>query len=58
MPLRNLDSTLARAHLFQGKKITITTSPNQTIMLDGEASLDTPGEIEIMPGALEVIVPA
>jgi diacylglycerol kinase family enzyme len=58
LPLRNMDSTLARAHLFQGRRITITTTPHQSIMLDGETSLDTPGEIEIVPGALEVIVPA
>lgn len=58
LPLRNKDSTIAKAHMFQGKRVSITATPPQTITLDGEAGGQTPGEFEIIPQALEVIVPA
>lgn len=58
LPLRNMDSTIAKAHLFQGKRVSITTTPSQTVTLDGEEGGMTPCEIEILPQALEVIVPA
>jgi diacylglycerol kinase family enzyme len=58
LPLRNLDSTLARAHLFQGQHISIAASPKQFIALDGEANLETPGQIEVVPAVLDVIAPA
>lgn len=58
LPLRNKDSTIAKAHLFQGKRVKIRATPAQTITLDGEAGGQTPSEIELIPQALEVIVPA
>ncbi|MCA9866747.1 MAG: NAD(+)/NADH kinase [Anaerolineales bacterium] len=58
LPLRNKDSTLAKAHLFQGKRVSISTTSPQTITLDGENGGQTPAEIELIPAAIEIIVPA
>ncbi len=58
LPLRNKDSTIAKAHMFQGKRISITATPAQTVTLDGEEGGMTPSELELLPQALDVIVPA
>lgn len=58
LPLRNKDSALAKAHLFQGKRISISTTSPQKITLDGEEGGQTPAEIELLPAAMEIIVPA
>ncbi|MBP6015928.1 MAG: NAD(+)/NADH kinase [Candidatus Promineofilum sp.] len=58
LPLRNKGSALAKAHLFQGKHVSISTTPSETITLDGEDGGKTPADIELIPGAIEIIVPA
>ncbi len=58
LPLRNKDSTIAKAHMFQGKRISIKATPAQTVTLDGEEGGMTPSELELLPQALDVIVPA
>lgn len=58
LPLRNKDSTIANAHMFQGRHVKITATPAQTVTLDGEEGGQTPSEIEIIPKAIEVLVPA
>lgn len=58
LPMRDKDSTLAKAHLFQGKRISISSTSPQAITLDGEEGGQTPAEIELIPAAIEIIVPA
>jgi diacylglycerol kinase family enzyme len=58
LPLRIMDSTIAKAHMFQGRQVKISATPAQVITLDGEEGGQTPSEIEIMPQAIEIVVPA
>lgn len=51
------EETVARAHLFQGKRIHLETDPPQPVGIDGEMLGDTPVTIEVVPHAIEVIVP-
>ncbi len=51
------DETVARAHLFQGKRIRLETDPPQSVGIDGELLGDTPVTIEVVPHAIEVVVP-
>lgn len=55
--IRDKDSSLATVHLFQGKRISISATPIQEINLDGEGGGKTPTQIEVVPKAIEVIVP-
>jgi diacylglycerol kinase family enzyme len=51
------EETVARAHLFQGKRIHLDADPPQPVGIDGETLGDTPVTIEVIPQAIEVIVP-
>jgi diacylglycerol kinase family enzyme len=44
--------------LRQGKKIQIKTTPDQPVWTDGEYVGRTPISMEIVPGALRVVVPS
>jgi diacylglycerol kinase family enzyme len=55
--IRSDDNGLAKVHFFQGKRISIAAAPAQPVLLDGEASCETPIEVKVMPRAIEVIVP-
>lgn len=55
--IRSDDNGLAKVHFFQGKRISIAATPAQPVLLDGEASCETPIEVDVMPRAIEVIVP-
>lgn len=55
--IRSDDNGLAKVHFFQGKRISISATPAQPVVLDGEASCETPIEVEVLPRAIEVIVP-
>ena len=58
LAFRSEDNALAQVHVFQGRQITIKATPNQEIKLDGEEGGITPSSLELLPKALEVIVPA
>lgn len=58
LAFRSEDNALAQVHVFQGRQITIKATPNQEIKLDGEEGGITPSRLELLPQALEVIVPA
>lgn len=58
LAIRGEDNALAQVHLFQGKEISIKATPSQEIRLDGEEGGLTPSRLELLPKALEVIVPA
>lgn len=64
LTLRSLSSLLIRnaesqatVHLFQGRRITIESTPPLPVNMDGEDGWATPGQFEIIPGAIEVLVP-
>lgn len=57
LAIRDKDSALATVHLFRGKRISISATPNQEINLDGEEGGKTPTQIEVVPNAIEIIVP-
>ncbi|MCA9792143.1 MAG: diacylglycerol kinase family lipid kinase [Candidatus Eremiobacteraeota bacterium] len=44
------------AHRRQGRHITVTVDPPQTVWLDGEASGETPLDVQVVPGAIRVVV--
>jgi diacylglycerol kinase family enzyme len=56
--IRSDDNALAKVHFFQGNRISIAATPVQPVLLDGEASCETPIQVEVIPRAIDVIVPA
>lgn len=55
--VRDEDNALAKAHFFQGKRITVEATPKQCVRLDGEDCNETPIQVEVLPQAIEVLVP-
>ena len=53
----HLDTKTANRFIKQGKKISIDTEPDQPVWTDGEYTGRTPISLEVVPGALKVIVP-
>jgi YegS/Rv2252/BmrU family lipid kinase len=54
----HLDTKTANRFIKQGKEISIDTDPDQPVWTDGEYTGRTPISIQIVPGALKVVVPA
>jgi diacylglycerol kinase (ATP) len=54
----HLDTETAERFIRQAKKITIDTEPDQPVWADGEYTGRTPVSMEVVPGALKVLVPA
>jgi diacylglycerol kinase (ATP) len=54
----HLDTKTANAFIKQGKEISIDTDPDQPVWTDGEYTGRTPISMQIIPGALKVVVPA
>ena len=54
----HLDTKTANSFIKQGKEISIDTDPDQPVWTDGEYTGRTPISMQIMPGALKVVVPA
>lgn len=42
---------------WTGKKITVKSTPGQSVLADGEDAGTTPVEISVIPGALKIVVP-
>ena len=42
---------------WQGKEISVSTTPKQTVQCDGEVLEKMPLHIKIIPGAIKVLVP-
>jgi diacylglycerol kinase family enzyme len=42
---------------WQGKDISVSSSPKQTVQCDGEVLKKIPLHIKIIPGAIKVLVP-
>lgn len=53
----HLDTKTANEFIKQGKVISIDTDPDQPVWTDGEYTGRTPISMQIMPGALKVVVP-
>ena len=53
----HLDTKTANRFIKQGKEISIDTEPDQPVWTDGEYTGRTPISLEVVPGALKVIVP-
>ena len=47
----------ATVHFRQGKRVRIEADPPQGLWIDGEACGTTPADIQIVPAAVEVVVP-
>lgn len=58
LAIRGVDNALAQVRVIQGREITIKATPNQEIRLDGEQGGNTPSRLELIPQAIEIIVPA
>ena len=54
----DLDTKTARRFIKQGKEISIDTDPDQPVWTDGEYTSRTPITMQVVPGALKVVVPA
>lgn len=54
----NLDTKTAHRFIKQGKEISIDTDPDQPVWTDGEYTGRTPITMQVVPGALRVVVPA
>lgn len=54
----HLDTKTANRFIKQGKEISIDTDPDQPVWTDGEYTGRTPISIQVVPGALKVVVPA
>jgi YegS/Rv2252/BmrU family lipid kinase len=54
----HLNTETAQSFIKQGKKISIDTDPDQPVWTDGEYTGRTPISMEIVPGALKVLVPS
>ncbi len=53
----HLDTKTAHSFIRQGKEIVIDTDPDQPVWTDGEYTGRTPISLQIVPGALKVVVP-
>ncbi|MBP6469572.1 MAG: diacylglycerol kinase family lipid kinase [Chloroflexi bacterium] len=53
----HLDTKTARKFIKQGKEIYIDTDPDQPVWTDGEYTGRTPISMQVVPGALKVVVP-
>jgi diacylglycerol kinase family enzyme len=42
---------------WQGKEISVSSKPKQTVQCDGEVLKEMPLHIKIIPGAIKVLVP-
>jgi diacylglycerol kinase family enzyme len=47
-----------KVHCFQGRRVAISAATEQEMRLDGYEGGPTPAQIEILPGAIELVVPA
>lgn len=56
--VRNKDNAGMKVHCFQGRRVAISAATEQEMRLDGEDGGRTPAQIEILPGAIELVVPA
>ena len=54
----HLDTKTANSFIKQGKEISIDTDPDQPVWTDGEYTGRTPISMQVVPGALKVVVPA
>ena len=54
----HLDTNTANSFIKQGRTIAIDTDPDQPVWADGEYMGRTPISMQVMPGALPVLVPA
>jgi len=57
LAMRGEGNSLAQVHVFQGREIAIKATPSQEIKLDGEEGGKTPSRLELIPQAIEIIVP-
>jgi YegS/Rv2252/BmrU family lipid kinase len=55
--LLHLETPIAGFHYWQGRTIHIEAEPPKTIWTDGEHFGQTPVSVEVVPGALPVVVP-
>lgn len=55
--MAHLDTETASRFMRQGKEISIDTDPDQPVWTDGEYTGRTPISMQIVPGALKVVVP-
>jgi YegS/Rv2252/BmrU family lipid kinase len=55
--LLQLDSPLAGFHCWQGRTIRVDAQPPKTLWTDGEHFGQTPVTVQVLPGALAVVVP-
>jgi diacylglycerol kinase (ATP) len=55
--LLQLESPIAGFHYWQGRAIRIEAEPPKTIWTDGEYFGPTPVTVQVLPGALAVVVP-
>jgi diacylglycerol kinase family enzyme len=53
----NLNTKAANELIWQCKEITIDTDPDQPVWTDGEHTRRTPITVQVVPGALPVLVP-
>jgi YegS/Rv2252/BmrU family lipid kinase len=53
----HLNTETAQSFIKQGKEISIETNPDQPVWTDGEYTGRTPISLQIVPGALRVVVP-
>lgn len=53
----HLNTETAQSFIKQGKEISIITDPDQPVWTDGEYTGRTPIAMQIVPGALKVVVP-
>ena len=54
----HLDTKTANSFIKQGKEISIDTDPDQPVWTDGEYKGRTPISMQVVPGALKVVVSA
>jgi len=53
----HLNTDAAKRYYRQGKELTVNTEPDQPIWADGEYIGRTPVTVNVMPGALSIVVP-
>jgi diacylglycerol kinase family enzyme len=53
----HLNTKTANEFIKQGKTISIETDPDQPVWTDGEYTGRTPISMQVVPGALPVVVP-
>lgn len=52
-----LPTAVAGMHYWRGKKVTLEATPSQAIWYDGEFAGRTPVSVEVLPEAIEIVVP-